>query len=332
MLSNVNLPDISNSNTEEKNLTSIFSPTGNYLSPASLDGRTPSITSGNSNSNTGNTNNSTNNNNNDKDHSYSTNNKLIRNQNPISLPSPLSFLNGSLNQLGLQRNMTSSPSTILSKASSVSTPNSNIDINNSSNELHTIKTDESIKPDTSVSSTVKDKKGHVVKRKYSRNGCTECKKRRMKCDETKPTCWQCARLNRDCVYISNPRNKKRKTQNGDKDISTDNKSEAHTHSSTQSPVGLVESQPENGLNSISNNGSPSLLQNITGNNSPNFSTNQNTTNTNNGSNFNNITSEVSNTMPMAGMDGIDTNLLMQNLNDIVNMKPVSYTHLTLPTN
>lgn len=320
MLSNVNLPDISNSNTEEKNLTSIFSPTGNYLSPASLDGRTPSITSGNSNSNTGNTNNSTNNNNNDKDHSYSTNNKLIRNQNPISLPSPLSFLNGSLNQLGLQRNMTSSPSTILSKASSVSTPNSNIDINNSSNELHTIKTDESIKPDTSVSSTVKDKKGHVVKRKYSRNGCTECKKRRMKCDETKPTCWQCARLNRDCVYISNPRNKKRKTQNGDKDISTDNKSEAHTHSSTQSPVGLVESQPENGLNSISNNGSPSLLQNITGNNSPNFSTNQNTTNTNNGSNFNNITSEVSNTMPMAGMDGIDTNLLMQNLNDIVNMK------------
>ncbi|AET39909.1 Lys14p Ecym_5131 [Eremothecium cymbalariae DBVPG len=48
------------------------------------------------------------------------------------------------------------------------------------------------------------------KRKYSRNGCTECKRRRMKCDEGKPVCWQCSRLNRSCVYIINPKNKKRK--------------------------------------------------------------------------------------------------------------------------
>ncbi|KAH3686686.1 hypothetical protein WICPIJ_002330 [Wickerhamomyces pijperi] len=51
----------------------------------------------------------------------------------------------------------------------------------------------------------------ITKRKYSRNGCTECKKRRMKCDENKPKCWQCDRLGRECVYIVNPKNKKRRS-------------------------------------------------------------------------------------------------------------------------
>ncbi|CDR41978.1 CYFA0S08e02212g1_1 [Cyberlindnera fabianii] len=51
-----------------------------------------------------------------------------------------------------------------------------------------------------------------TKRKYSRNGCTECKRRRMKCDETKPKCWQCSRLGRECVYILNRKNKKRRTK------------------------------------------------------------------------------------------------------------------------
>lgn len=51
--------------------------------------------------------------------------------------------------------------------------------------------------------------GKIQKRKYSRNGCAECKKRRMKCDEMKPKCWQCSRLNRECVYVLNPKNKKR---------------------------------------------------------------------------------------------------------------------------
>lgn len=66
-------------------------------------------------------------------------------------------------------------------------------------------------PSTPVTSTVKDSNGNV-KRKYSRNGCTECKRRRIKCDETKPTCWQCARLNRECVYVLNLKNKKRKSK------------------------------------------------------------------------------------------------------------------------
>ncbi|AAS50672.1 ABL099Wp [Eremothecium gossypii ATCC 10895] len=66
-------------------------------------------------------------------------------------------------------------------------------------------------PDTKASikkaSAVGDPKR--TKRKYSRNGCTECKRRRMKCDEGKPICWQCSRLNRECKYILNARNKKR---------------------------------------------------------------------------------------------------------------------------
>ncbi|KAH3672127.1 hypothetical protein WICMUC_004442 [Wickerhamomyces mucosus] len=60
-----------------------------------------------------------------------------------------------------------------------------------------------------VPDVIKDN-SKISKGKYSRNGCTECKKRRMKCDENKPKCWQCARLERECIYIYNPKNKKRK--------------------------------------------------------------------------------------------------------------------------
>ncbi|KIW03327.1 uncharacterized protein PV09_05539 [Verruconis gallopava] len=40
--------------------------------------------------------------------------------------------------------------------------------------------------------------GSVNKGKKSRNGCLTCKARRMKCDETKPTCRQCARRGAAC--------------------------------------------------------------------------------------------------------------------------------------
>lgn len=40
----------------------------------------------------------------------------------------------------------------------------------------------------------------IRKRKYSRNGCVECKRRRQKCDEGKPGCLQCVRLHKACVY------------------------------------------------------------------------------------------------------------------------------------
>jgi hypothetical protein len=40
----------------------------------------------------------------------------------------------------------------------------------------------------------------IRKRKYSRRGCNECKRRKMKCDEAKPLCHNCLRLNKTCVY------------------------------------------------------------------------------------------------------------------------------------
>ncbi|RLV85026.1 Lysine biosynthesis regulatory protein LYS14 [Meyerozyma sp. JA9] len=38
------------------------------------------------------------------------------------------------------------------------------------------------------------------KRHYSKNGCRECKRRKIKCDEAKPSCWQCERLKKSCSY------------------------------------------------------------------------------------------------------------------------------------
>lgn len=38
------------------------------------------------------------------------------------------------------------------------------------------------------------------KRLYSKKGCRECKRRKIKCDEEKPECWQCRRLKKSCAY------------------------------------------------------------------------------------------------------------------------------------
>ncbi|EGV63147.1 hypothetical protein CANTEDRAFT_122982 [Yamadazyma tenuis ATCC 10573] len=46
------------------------------------------------------------------------------------------------------------------------------------------------------------RKRPMKKRKYSRGGCEECKRRKMKCDEGKPFCYNCTRLNKACVYKS----------------------------------------------------------------------------------------------------------------------------------
>jgi len=43
-------------------------------------------------------------------------------------------------------------------------------------------------------------KSDLRKRDYSRGGCRECKRRKIKCDETKPTCLQCTRLSKECAY------------------------------------------------------------------------------------------------------------------------------------
>lgn len=38
------------------------------------------------------------------------------------------------------------------------------------------------------------------KREYLKGGCRECKRRKIKCNEEKPQCWQCTRLKKQCSY------------------------------------------------------------------------------------------------------------------------------------
>lgn len=38
--------------------------------------------------------------------------------------------------------------------------------------------------------------------RYSKRGCRQCKTRRIKCDESKPSCWQCSRLEKPCLYLA----------------------------------------------------------------------------------------------------------------------------------
>lgn len=45
-----------------------------------------------------------------------------------------------------------------------------------------------------------DDKPKIKKRKYSRKGCKECKRRKIKCDEASPSCHNCSRLHKVCVY------------------------------------------------------------------------------------------------------------------------------------
>nr|QEO75748.1 UPC2 [Candida tropicalis] len=50
----------------------------------------------------------------------------------------------------------------------------------------------------------KQSKSSTGKRKYhqkSRNGCSTCKRRRVKCDEQKPVCGNCTKLKLDCGYL-----------------------------------------------------------------------------------------------------------------------------------
>ena len=136
----------------------------------------------------------------------------------------------------------------------------------------------------SASNITCDNDGKIIKRKYSRNGCLECKRRRMKCDESKPECWQCARLNRECVYIMNPKNKKRKPRkpkSDDEVLQKDlNVSQINAHA--------IEGHENNSYDHKENN----LILN----------------------------QELPNLIPAGNINAMDANLLIQNLNDIVNMK------------
>lgn len=48
-----------------------------------------------------------------------------------------------------------------------------------------------------VAASTMHRRGH----KKSRNGCLECKRRHMKCDETRPQCANCTTVHRACQYL-----------------------------------------------------------------------------------------------------------------------------------
>lgn len=55
-----------------------------------------------------------------------------------------------------------------------------------------------------ISNTNVNSKSSTGKRKFhnkSKNGCSNCKRRRVKCDESKPICKKCIHMKLDCVYL-----------------------------------------------------------------------------------------------------------------------------------
>lgn len=192
-------------------------------------------------------------------------------------------------------------------------------------------------PSTSITSTVKDANGQV-KRKYSRNGCVECKRRRIKCDETKPSCWQCARLNRECIYISNPKNKKRKPKKGsvekpllknESEKSTLKKEHSEDFAGKQATITSNTSHtvPTTAvtLAPLTTNAPTATTTNATGTHIEEMPTVGVTSVAcaNNVEENNSITKSATlpnANAPVSNMDGYDANLLIQNLNDIVSMK------------
>lgn len=160
---------------------------------------------------------------------------------PISLDSRSSFIGAErfANNIFSNRISGSPPSLVYTNAIGAPRSTSNDKLMSSSENNGNSPMNGPVEGQTNaVTSTVKDSKGNVVRRKYSRQGCTECKRRRMKCDETKPTCWQCTRLNRECVYILNAKNKKRKQK--DEGSEMKKKSFKKSPPVTQEPLQIAE--------------------------------------------------------------------------------------------
>ncbi|CAI5757399.1 unnamed protein product [Candida verbasci] len=83
--------------------------------------------------------------------------------------------------------------------------------------------------DSTITSDFKSATNNGKKRKYhqkSRNGCSTCKKRRVKCDEQKPKCGNCIKLKLECGYLNpeDENNNEPKTKKSKKKLSLSNES------------------------------------------------------------------------------------------------------------
>lgn len=332
-----NINNFYSASPTDRDFDSILSPPGNYLSPASLDS-TVSF----------------------KDQNFD--HKNINNI-PTSSLAILNASTNSLNSLYNQNRTMTQAKNVAANSPITDDMNSNVSSNinnditnnvtssenkngktnfaslNATSESAPVKNSDpssspakatSIEPSTTTNKP--DGKTGIVKRKYSRNGCTECKRRRMKCDETKPSCWQCNRLNRQCVYILNAKNKKRKSIVRRKSKTSEDESADGNDNDTSYTDNIpIKTQSTNEL--INNNDTSALLaggiddtshlhQNISNIDhiTAEHSIDAANSNSDNTINHDHKSSSVPNLVPLNQMDGYDVNLLMQNLNDIVSMK------------
>ncbi|KAG2737008.1 hypothetical protein G9P44_001098 [Scheffersomyces stipitis] len=90
----------------------------------------------------------------------------------------------------------------------------------------------SVSSDDSPSTSGSSSKPKMKKRKYSRGGCRECKRRKMKCDEGKPHCHNCSRLSKVCVYEQKQKFRFENIQTG----GTNDGDENHTSNQEQDNV------------------------------------------------------------------------------------------------
>lgn len=84
-----------------------------------------------------------------------------------------------------------------------------------------------------------------LKREYSKGGCRECKRRKIKCSEEKPLCWQCKRLLKECSY----------PKAGEKVVRVSKRKldEFRTHPLAAKPLVIQRYVPREGNNNIVNN-------------------------------------------------------------------------------
>ncbi|KAK6459128.1 sterol uptake control protein 2 [Scheffersomyces xylosifermentans] len=106
--------------------------------------------------------------------------------------------------------------------------------------------------DNSSDDSSKKSRSSTGKRKYhqkSRNGCSTCKKRRVKCDETRPSCNKCKHMNLMCGYlVDDPNDSNGEHDKNDyavkeeKPISPPSKKRKTSNSHTLSPIPMASSE------------------------------------------------------------------------------------------
>lgn len=117
-----------------------------------------------------------------------------------------------------------------------------------------------------------DKKSANFKRKYhlkSRKGCLTCKRRRVKCDETRPLCNNCVRMKLECGYANDdeePEPKKTKTDVQATSPQTQEVTPAKTPSPLPSKEGLAQALGAGLLNAgnLNNINLSHLVNNLSG--------------------------------------------------------------------